>query len=324
MMSSRRWAGFFASALVLGSLACGEPPLPASHPRVELGLAPRQLELAPPATSFAATPCPDDPIDLARDARHFRSKPRPAALLVSEIQGLEGLLRTAAVSPKEARERLLLLRRLAEDYAELASAALPHPQKSAPREEAIREARRRYADILVEAHQAGDGDTIDWLDEAEYYFAYESERAGDGANARRLYRDVASSYPDSPFAPLAEFGIGEIDRAEAADDPGALVRAEDAYEAAAEFSPTRSRIYGWALVRLGEMAARRGDLKTAGTRYISAAAFAKSRPSLPMSRAIAAAVPAWIETRVESGNEGSSDETDSSEESESGAHPLPE
>ena len=55
-----------------------------------------------------------------RDERRNRLAARAAALLVTEIQGLESLF---ASTPKNAPDRPQLMRRLAEDYVELESAA---------------------------------------------------------------------------------------------------------------------------------------------------------------------------------------------------------
>src|SRR5947207_1708009 len=66
---------------------------------------------------------PAAPVDFAnaqRDERRSRLAARVRALLVTEIQGLESLY---AATPKTSPDRPQLVRRLAEDYVELESAA---------------------------------------------------------------------------------------------------------------------------------------------------------------------------------------------------------
>jgi hypothetical protein len=284
--------------------------------------------VAPPIEGLRATAAvgPDDPVDLARDARPFRTNPRAAKLVVTEIHGLELLLSRASnanTDEPNVNERLLVTRRLAADYAELAFAVSRGTDASmmSKRDEAIRMAERYYANFLVEdamAREAGEPEQ-GGLDDIEYYLAYESERAGDRSNARRIYRSLTASYPDSPFAALAHFGLGELSRADAAQDMSALTVAEREYGEAAAVLKAHNRVYGWALVRLAELASQKGDMKTAKTRYASAALFAKGRPRHPTSAGVAAAIPSWVDPETAKTDAPRDEPTDSP--SPTGANP---
>src|SRR5258708_2066890 len=110
------------------------------------------------------------------------------ALLDVEAQELQKLITPTAGT---ARDRPVLLRRLAEDNVELEyanEAAGDRANASAARQDAI----RFYAELRLDsAYNRGD--------EVLYYLGFEYERAGDLANARGEYAALGSKFPQSPY-----------------------------------------------------------------------------------------------------------------------------
>jgi TolA-binding protein len=283
-----RWA--FAS-VGLALVACGgsagdlapstsvddpEPvPSAAAHARV-----------APPPTGPAEAS--DDPVPrliaAMRDPRRSRLQPRALALVVTEIQQLEALKN---VTDPSSPDHPMLLRRLAEDYAELEIAGASDPRKvEAARAGAIRAYRE-----LVTTH----GATYPLLDEVRYFLAWEYELGGDLANARRSYFELITQSPASKYVPLAYFAFGEAFFHEAATDPSKLELAKQAYLKVVTFPPPDSRAFGWAWIRLGQVADRQADREGATTAYHRAEDFARLYPQLPGAPSLTVAIPSWVD-----------------------------
>lgn len=172
----------------------------------------------------------------ALDPRASREHPRAMALLTTEVQGLQSLV---ATTPSSAPDRSMLLRRLAEDYVELAASAeqaAAHPSfPSAATPDVQAEMDRTLRSIATTARTAAIAmytallDTpfaapYARLDEVRWYRALEYARVGKVADAKRAALDVLALSPDSPWAPRARLLLG----VEHARDPGksALAAAE--------------------------------------------------------------------------------------------------
>jgi tetratricopeptide (TPR) repeat protein len=277
--------------------------------------------MAAPATAAAR---PGGLADGARDTRRTRTAQRAIALLVTEIQGLESLFAATGVT---AADRPLILRRLAEDYVELAYAAdreraeaerkRDAERASNPREagrlQSIIDMRRRTAVAaraaairdygrLVEEYAGQASSTFPqspppayaMIDEARYFEALTFEQAGDLANARRLYLDVISHAPNSKYAPLAYFAFGEFFLQESDADPTKLTLAKAAYEKVIASPPPEDQAFGWAWFRLGQVAEKQGDRPTALSAYRRAIDFAKTFSQMPGATGIEDAVPVWV------------------------------
>src|SRR6186713_1667460 len=139
-----------------------------------------------------------------RDTRKTRLQARARALLITEIQGLERLFKR---TPKKSGDRPQLVRRLAEAYVELESAAVRDKIASdiqaqdaknkkkgnaaQYRGEATKakkiEAAARMKAIAYYKLMKTEYPNYSKIDEVLYYLAYEYEQGGDLANARKTY-----------------------------------------------------------------------------------------------------------------------------------------
>ncbi len=225
-----------------------------------------------------------------RDARQTALKQRALALLVTEIQQLEDLLRSTEVRSKD---RIQLLRRLAEDYVELENAAFrektvaevkrDEAKKSNPREagkqQAVANARKttmdrarkaaiNYYSILVTDYSGQPSTRFPQnpppaypvLDEVYYYLAYEYEQSGDLSNARRVYLDLITKTPNSKYIQNAYLAFGELFFNEALQDPSKWEPAKQAYQKVIAKPPPENKVYGYAWYKLAYVFWNMGDL----------------------------------------------------------------
>jgi len=245
------------------------------------------------------------PPDLVRDAR-AQTAPRKLALLVVEIGQLEALAKQGSAGPDTPH----LLRRLADDYAELEAAGLNSSTpastsrssaSSGGQATAVANQRatidRRCRVAVIHYYEAllGNYPSYAELDAASYYLAYTYERSGDLSNAGRVYSDLISNFQNSQYVPLAHFGLGEIAFRESDADPTKLSIARNGYQKATRWPPLANDAYGWAWVRLAQVLERQGDRRQAKTAYATALAFAQQNPIAPASSGIAEAIPSWAQ-----------------------------
>lgn len=284
-----------AAALLLASCdtgtgaaprAPGSPEDPAAIPPAASSAGPVQPVVV--AGSPAKTPGVDPRV--FRDARKSSLLPRPAALLVVEIQQLETLLRATGL---QSSDRPLMLRRLAEDFHELESASSAGTATARKaREEAI-----RYYSLLVSDYSgvpspdfpASPPPAYPLLDEVDYYLAYEYERAGDAANARRRYYDLIVKMPGSKYVPGAYLAFGEMFFDEAQADPSKWELAKQAYLKTIAYPPPGNRVYGYAWYQLGHVFGNVGEPPQALNAFKKTVDFATEFPLLPGSDALAQA-----------------------------------
>jgi TolA-binding protein len=171
-----------------------------------------------------------------------------------EIQQLKGLLE---LTSKESPERPRILRRLAENYTELAWAA---PRES----ESARTYASQYYTTLVKEHRTHCAAPPEkgCADEALYYLGLELELLGNYDMARKNYFMLVRDFPQSTFVPYAYFAFGELFFSEGMKgDPSKLPLAEQAYEKVTQF--TDSPVAPEALLRLAQMADAAGDVAKA-------------------------------------------------------------
>ncbi len=248
------WRG--AAGIVLGVAVCGSGvacdggarrEAPAEDPSA-LVIPP----LAPAAHEPAAAARPDEPLEVrtaltlrARDPRIEQRQPRSRALVVGEIQKLEGQL---AKTTDGGRSDPTLRRRLAEAYNELAHTA------SGPDAE-------RARDKSIESYVALKAEHPEYalIDEVLYFLGLAYELNGDHASARRSYVELIVNHPRSRLVPLAYFGFGELYFAEAASDPSRNVLALQAYNQVLQHRPTDPAIAPDALLRIGVTQRRMND-----------------------------------------------------------------
>jgi tetratricopeptide (TPR) repeat protein len=214
-----------------------------------------------------------------RDDR--RTPARARALLVVEIQQLESLFRVTSVT---SPDRPLLLRRLAEDYVELQRAARDAP----PIVDRARKQAIAYYTTLITEYSGQPSQTFPaspppaypQLDEATYYLAYEHERAGDDANARRVYFELISKLPNSRFIPRAYLAFAELFAGEAMSDPSKWELAKQAYTKVLSTPPPANEVYGYAWYRLAYVLMNQGDPARARDAFQKTVDFATSFPQL--------------------------------------------
>jgi tetratricopeptide (TPR) repeat protein len=228
----------------------------------------------PSATAPPAEPGLDD-ATTGRDLRRVVLHPRVAALLVTEIQGLEALLGATAL---EAPDRPQLLRRIAADYVELEHAGAPE----AVRRKASQRAISTYRKLVDDGRADPRGD------EVLYYLGLEYEHAGDAMNARRIFFEVIQKFPSSRYIPHAYLAFGEMFFEEASSDPSKWELARQAYLKVVEFPPRQNDVYGYASYKLALALRNAGDTEHAAIAARHAVAFAAERPDLAGARVIAA------------------------------------
>jgi TolA-binding protein len=183
----------------------------------------------------------------ARDPR-AKSHPRPRALLVTELQGLTSLL---AATAQSAPDRPQLLRRIADDYAELARTSLA---SGGPNDPVTRAARARAVDFYTQLEAVP---AYGKLDEVLYYKGLELEMSGDLTGARRTYYDLIRKAPQSKLVGHAYFAFGEMFFDEAVADPSKNDLALQAYTEV--LKQPASALAPESLLRSGQVAERKND-----------------------------------------------------------------
>jgi TolA-binding protein len=223
-------------ALFFLLVACGSSEPAAQH--VEIAQPLPTVSATPTATATATVTMQVEPrdVDDIRDLR--RTMHRSPALVVTETQALENLLAATAAN---APDRPQLLRRLAENYAEL---------RKGGQARASAKAIQHYSE-LVRTYP-----TYAQIDEAWYYLALEYELAGDMMNARRSYYELIKNSPSSKYVPYAYFAFGEMFFHEAKSDPTKWDLAKQAYTEVVKFP---SPIASDAACRLGLVFDAQGD-----------------------------------------------------------------
>jgi hypothetical protein len=186
----------------------------------------RKLENATCTCLDGSTDEPCRPGPPRRDPRAARLAPRARALLITELQGLESLF---ASVPKTSPDRPSLIRRLAEDYAELARSAHDDAKVAAT---AHRKSSANYALL------AADYPDYAHIDEVNYYRGFEDEQTGDLAHARAAYFAVIQKTPNSKLVPYAYFAFAELFAAEASSDASKWPLAQQSYAKVLDYQKT--------------------------------------------------------------------------------------
>jgi tetratricopeptide (TPR) repeat protein len=207
--------------------------------------------LAHAQVGCSAAASPPSPVStIVCDERLASRAPRAKALLVVELRGLENLLVT---TPPASPDRAALLRRLAEDYVELESSVLSQ-QDTSVAESSRRSAEERYATLRDSYPESPTHD------EVLYFLAYEYERGGDLANARRAYFTLIQSRPQSTYVPKAYLAFGDMFFADATSgDPSKYPLAEQAYQKVIAYPPPRNHAYGYAWFKVAHVYWREGE-----------------------------------------------------------------
>ncbi|MEI7895297.1 MAG: tetratricopeptide repeat protein, partial [Myxococcales bacterium] len=255
---------------------------------------------------------PTESMAAQRDERSTRLQQRALGLLVTEIHQLEGLLR---ITEDNSKDRVTLLRRLAENYVELENAAFREkteaeidrdnvrrtdPNAAGQKETLVRQRTEtlrlargsaiKYYTILAKEY-GGDPSarfpspptTYPQLDEVLYYLAYEYEQAGDFENARKYYFELVQKAPKSKFVANAYLAFGELFFTQAQSNPAMWEGARKAYEKVLESPPPDNKVYGYALYKLGYVYWNTNDLPKALECFRKTIEFGMQWSSLPNS-----------------------------------------
>jgi len=247
---------------------------------------------------------PDEMSAGQRDLRTTRLQARGRALLITEIQGLERLYkRTQRQSPDRAQ----LVRRLAEGYVELESAATRDKIKADIDADDAKKAKNKgkYDAALKESATAGqivvksrdnaikyynrmkkDYPTYSKIDEILYYLAYEYEQNKDLDHARAVYLELIEKAPNSPYIPNAYLAFGELFFVEAMGDPSKWELAAQAYKEVIKFKPPQNKVYGYAQYKLGYVYWNSGDYAQAIQQYKNVIEYGDKFADLPSAKLI--------------------------------------
>jgi tetratricopeptide (TPR) repeat protein len=238
-----------------------------------------------------------------RDTRKNRLQARSRALLITEIQGLERLYKS---TPKKSPDRPQLVRRLAEGYVELESAAqrdkiasdiaaqdakrkkqsVTKFRSDAAAAEKILGAARKSA-IAYYSLMKNDYPDYSKIDEVLYYLAYEYEQGGDLKNARATYFELIQKAPKSPYIPNAYLAFGELFFQEAQGDPSKWELSAAAYKEVIKYPPPNNKVYGYARYKLGYVFWNKGEYANALNEFKKVIEYGDTYGELPNAKQLA-------------------------------------
>lgn len=252
-----------------------------------------------------------------RDERRAKMKKKSRQLLVTEIQGLEGLFRS---TPKKSKDRPKLMRRLAEGYVELEAAAFrdmtmaqikygelkkKKPKKAkaykksekkakkmliASRKRAIKyytALKKGYPKWCQNPNKSDPTKSTGCTDEVLYYLAYEYEQAKDYEKARKVYFELIKNWAKSKYIPNAYLAFGELFFQEAQSDPAKWTFAEQSYLEVIKYPPPDNKVFGYAHYKLGYVYWNQGDYAKAMSSFKKTIDYGKQFSNLPNAKELA-------------------------------------
>jgi tetratricopeptide (TPR) repeat protein len=210
-------------------------------------------------------------------------------LLWSQIQALERLFQA---TPERSPDHPNLLRRLAEGYVELESAALRDKTSSqGANQAAVRyytRLKNEYPTWCQTTNALDPTKNAGCTDEVLYYLGQEYQRGDDLDRARRSYLELIQSWPQSRFVPDAYLAFGELFFKEALGDPSKWPFAEQTYMEVAKYPLPDNRVWGYAHYKLGFVYWHKGDGARALSELKKAAEYSRQYPLLPHSDVLGA------------------------------------
>ncbi|MDI1482159.1 hypothetical protein [Polyangium sp. y55x31] len=252
-----------------------------------------------------------------RDERRNRLAARSRQLLITEIQGLESLFSN---TPKNAPDRPKLMRRLAEGYVELESAAFRDKteqsinadeakRKNPKAEKGFRDEAAKADKILVAARQQAikyytllkngypkwcqssnaqdPTKSTGCTDEVLYYLAYEYEQANQLDQARKVYFELIQNWPQSKFIPNAYLAFGELFFNEAQGDPSKWQLAEQSYQEVTKYPAPDNKVWGYAHYKLGYVYWNQGEFPKALSEFKKTIEYGMQYQQLPNAKELA-------------------------------------
>lgn len=279
-----------------GSFTSGNECIPVTAPQCPSGTTPQEGQCVP-SQAVAEAPKPALPpqatgftseYDDLLDTRKERRTPRSRQLLITEVQGLEALFATV---PKNAADRPLLMRRLAQAYVELGAAAArdraqARDADTASKSEKIERAARvtavKYYQMFVDQYPsfcqnktASALSSTGCVDEQLYYLGLEYLRGGQMDSARKTFLKLIQAWPASDKIPAAYFLFGEMFRGEAANDPTKWPMVEQTFREAAKYP---GALQAPALLRLADAYTAQGKTAEAADAWKKAGAAQVAAP----------------------------------------------
>lgn len=253
-----------------------------------------EAALAPAHGGFPTSP----PLAALREPRG-RQTARTREAIVVAIQNLE--IEFAAMAP-DAPARAAQMGRLLDGYAELARMAQrdvetsldpARVEKARKMVVAARRAELAYYVSLAKQHPTFCAGTAKLApgctDEAVYDLAYAQEKLGQLDSARRIYLALLTDHPQSHYVPVAYLSFGELFVREAEQAPGKWTLAQQSFEEVLKYPWPDNVVFGYALLRLGNVHERLGRAVEARQTYSRLRALAAANPGVP-----AAEIPAQL------------------------------
>jgi tetratricopeptide (TPR) repeat protein len=254
----------------------------------------RRLAFVPPppraASDARKLAVPTQAIQIEHGPRYpSRVRERERRLLLLEISNVARLLR---VTPRNSKEQPRILRRLADDYAELAASARDearrsyalafkvegkNPVRAAKLRRLAMDAARlaaRASDKSIALYQVLVREYPDYCharrdrgcrDEALHYLASELLQADRADEALAAQRALLRGSPRSPYAPQAHLALAEQSFEDARRDPSRWPDARRHYLAALKRAPAKSALAGYARYKLAHVYWSEGELDRALT-----------------------------------------------------------
>lgn len=252
-----------------------------------------------------------------RDQRRQGLAARSRQLLVTEIQGVETLLKS---TPKKAADRPKLIRRLAEGYVELESAAFRDKTEAGMKaDEAKRKNPKAAAGFETEAKKADQmlklartaaikhytslkNEYPKWCqnnnaadptkstgctDEVLYYLAYEYEQGNNLSQAQKVYYELIQKWPQSKYIPNAYLAFGELFFNEAQGDPAKWSLAEQSYKEVIKYPAPDNKVWGYAHYKLAYVAWNQEDFQRALSEFKKTIEYGMQYTQLPNAAQLA-------------------------------------
>ena len=251
-----------------------------------------------------------------RDERRARLAPKVRQLLITEIQGLEGLFHS---TPRSSQDRPKLMRRLAEGYVELEAAAFRDKTENgmkadeakakggnvsgfrgesekadklmvAARKAAINyytQLKSQYPKWCQNTNASNPAQSSGCTDEVLYYLAYEYEQGNDLDNARKVYLELIQGWPQSKFIPNAYLAFGELFFNEAQGDPSKWALAEQSYGEVIKYPAPDNKVWGYAHYKLAYVYWNKGDFVRAMSEFKKTIEYGVQYASLPNAEQLA-------------------------------------
>lgn len=249
---------------------------------------------APAHGGFPTTP----QLAALREPR-VRPSARTRQAMIVAIQNLEYEL---AVMAPDAPGRAAQMGRLIDGYAELARMAQrdvetspdpAHVERSRKMSIAARRAELVYHRNLAKQYPTFCAGTArlapGCTDEVVYELAYAHEKLGQVDHARRTYLTLLTDHAESPYVPLGYLAFGELFVREAEHEPAKWMLAQQSFEEVLKYPWPGNVVFGYALLRLGNVHERLGRDSEARQAYSRLRALAAANPGAP-----AAEIPARL------------------------------